>query len=266
MEEDLHGPGIDARGAAFPGVNLYVQLGRGRDYAWSATSAGQDIIDTFAVPVRPCGDADARLDRYVPRPVPADRGARAHERWTPNLGRPDAGRLGDAARRAHEARARRRARHVSRASRSLYTVLRSTYMHEVDSAVGFADVQRARHDHATPQDFQRAASRSATRSTGSTSTPSTSPTSTRATTRCAPKGIDRPAARWRADKTSGAASTPNSTPRATRRRPSIRRSIDQPCITSWNNKQAQGYAGADSQLCSARSTARRCSTASSRCG
>ncbi len=24
MEEDLHGPGIDARGAAFPGVNLYV--------------------------------------------------------------------------------------------------------------------------------------------------------------------------------------------------------------------------------------------------
>src|SRR5205814_8807262 len=24
MEEDLHGPGIDAKGAAFPGVNLYV--------------------------------------------------------------------------------------------------------------------------------------------------------------------------------------------------------------------------------------------------
>ena len=39
MEEDLHGPGIDARGAAFAGVNLYVQLGHGRDYAWSATRA-----------------------------------------------------------------------------------------------------------------------------------------------------------------------------------------------------------------------------------
>ena len=55
MEEDVHapasadGPGIDAQGAAFNGINLYVQLGRGRDYAWSATSAGQDIIDTFAV-------------------------------------------------------------------------------------------------------------------------------------------------------------------------------------------------------------------------
>ena len=48
MEEDLHGPGIDARGASFAGVNLYVQLGHGRDYAWSATSAGSDNVDTFA--------------------------------------------------------------------------------------------------------------------------------------------------------------------------------------------------------------------------
>src|SRR3954469_1455024 len=30
MEEDLHGPGVDARGVAFPGVNLYVELGHGR--------------------------------------------------------------------------------------------------------------------------------------------------------------------------------------------------------------------------------------------
>ena len=48
MEQDVHAPGLDARGVAFPGTNLYVQLGRGRDYAWSATSAGQDITDTFA--------------------------------------------------------------------------------------------------------------------------------------------------------------------------------------------------------------------------
>jgi len=48
MEEDLHGPGLDARGAAFPGVNLYVELGHGRDYAWSATTATTDNIDTFA--------------------------------------------------------------------------------------------------------------------------------------------------------------------------------------------------------------------------
>ena len=34
MEEDLHGPGIDARGAAFPGSTSTCCSGRGRDYAW----------------------------------------------------------------------------------------------------------------------------------------------------------------------------------------------------------------------------------------
>ena len=47
MELDLHGGGIDARGAAFPGVSLYVLLGRGKDYAWSATSSGSDNIDQY---------------------------------------------------------------------------------------------------------------------------------------------------------------------------------------------------------------------------
>src|SRR5258708_28339426 len=44
MQEDLHGPGYDAEGASFPGTGL-VELGRGRDYAWSATSAGADLTD-----------------------------------------------------------------------------------------------------------------------------------------------------------------------------------------------------------------------------
>jgi acyl-homoserine lactone acylase PvdQ len=41
---DLHAPDYDAMGASFPGTGL-VELGRGRDYAWSATSAGSDVID-----------------------------------------------------------------------------------------------------------------------------------------------------------------------------------------------------------------------------
>ncbi len=49
MEIDLHGPGIHARGAAFPGISLYVLLGRGIDYAWSATTAVGDHIDIRAV-------------------------------------------------------------------------------------------------------------------------------------------------------------------------------------------------------------------------
>src|SRR3954469_4711102 len=59
MEQDVHAPTLDARGVAFPGTNLYVQLGRGRDYAWSATSAGQDITDTFALPL--CDKTHYRL-------------------------------------------------------------------------------------------------------------------------------------------------------------------------------------------------------------
>jgi acyl-homoserine lactone acylase PvdQ len=48
MEMDMHGPGIDARGATFPGISLYILLGRGPDYAWSATTATTDVIDQFA--------------------------------------------------------------------------------------------------------------------------------------------------------------------------------------------------------------------------
>src|SRR5256712_2149292 len=44
-EFEIHGPGLHARGAAFPGTDIFVELGRGVDYAWSATSASSDIID-----------------------------------------------------------------------------------------------------------------------------------------------------------------------------------------------------------------------------
>ncbi len=48
MEEDLEGPGISARGAAFPGISLYVLLGRGPGFAWSATSGESDLVDVRA--------------------------------------------------------------------------------------------------------------------------------------------------------------------------------------------------------------------------
>ena len=47
MEEDLHGGGIDARGVAFPGISLYVLLGRGKHFSWSATSSGSDNVDQY---------------------------------------------------------------------------------------------------------------------------------------------------------------------------------------------------------------------------
>ena len=45
MQEDLHAPGYEASGAAFPGANFVVELGRGTDYAWSATTASTDQVD-----------------------------------------------------------------------------------------------------------------------------------------------------------------------------------------------------------------------------
>ncbi len=60
IEMEVHAPGepgnplapaIDARGAAFPGISLLVLLGRGRDFSWSATSAGSDLVDVVAAPL-----------------------------------------------------------------------------------------------------------------------------------------------------------------------------------------------------------------------
>ncbi|TMA39105.1 MAG: penicillin acylase family protein, partial [Deltaproteobacteria bacterium] len=49
VEKDVHGPDIDARGVAFAGTDLIVQLGRGRNYAFSATSAGGDNVDQWVL-------------------------------------------------------------------------------------------------------------------------------------------------------------------------------------------------------------------------
>ncbi|HEV2088783.1 MAG TPA: penicillin acylase family protein, partial [Cryptosporangiaceae bacterium] len=45
-EISLDGPRIKARGVAFAGTGIFVQIGRGLDYAWSATSLGADNVDT----------------------------------------------------------------------------------------------------------------------------------------------------------------------------------------------------------------------------
>ena len=55
FEIDVHGGGIDARGVDVPGLGP-VRRARaaGTDFSWSATSAGNDIIDIFVEEL--CGD------------------------------------------------------------------------------------------------------------------------------------------------------------------------------------------------------------------
>lgn len=48
-EADVHGPDIDVRGIGFAGIDVYVQIGRGQDFAWSATTSRADAKDTFVL-------------------------------------------------------------------------------------------------------------------------------------------------------------------------------------------------------------------------
>jgi acyl-homoserine lactone acylase PvdQ len=159
MEQDVHGPGIDARGATFAGVSLYVLLGRGRDYAWSATSAGQDIIDTFAVPLcEPSGKKPTTASMYYRfrgQCLPIEVLERQNS-WTPNAA--DSTPAGSETLRAERTKLGLvTARGKVHRKPVAYTSLRSTYFHEADSALGFTALNNPAVVK-SPADFQRAVS------------------------------------------------------------------------------------------------------------
>ena len=139
MLEEIQAPGISARGAAFAGLNFYVELGRGADYSWSATSAGQDIIDTFAVQL--CNtdgspatkDSNAYLYNGVCTPMQQ---IERDDSWSPTTA--DSTPAG-----SYKLIAFRTAFGIVQARATIggkpvaYTQLRSTYLHEVDTIIGF---------------------------------------------------------------------------------------------------------------------------------
>jgi acyl-homoserine lactone acylase PvdQ len=246
MEEDIHGPGIDADGAAFPGVNLYVELGHGRDYAWSATSAGQNIIDTFAVPLcNPAGGKPALTSDYYQlrgQCVQMDTLTRS-ESWHPNLA--DSTKAGSITVQTQRtaygiviARATIKGRPVA------YCNLRSTYMHELDSAVGFEQFNDPA-EMRNPQDFFNAAYK-----VGYTFNwfytddkhiayfnSGLNPVRAAGTDPLFPT---YPRYGWRgyhpAAQLTPSSLTEQQTPQRTHPQ-----TIDQSYLTSWNNKQAPGY-------------------------
>jgi hypothetical protein len=167
MEIDIHAPpsraangsprqGIDARGATFAGVNLYVQLGRGRNYAWSATSAGQDIVDTFALEL--CDPPGGATDGYRFRGSCLEfEVLERQNQWFPNGA--------DQSAPGSETLTTRRSKLGLEVARGeiggvphVYVLLRSTYFHEADSALGFVDFNDPER-MATPEGFEQAASK-----------------------------------------------------------------------------------------------------------
>jgi acyl-homoserine lactone acylase PvdQ len=139
MLEELQGPGISARGAAFAGLNLYVQLGRGQDYAWSATSAAQDITDTYAVPLCDPSGAPATVDStgylFHGQCLPMDVLSQS-DSWSPTLA--DSTPAGSYTLVTYRTRYGLVSwRGLVGGAPTAFTSLRSTYRHEADSAIGF---------------------------------------------------------------------------------------------------------------------------------
>ncbi|MER5418935.1 penicillin acylase family protein [Streptosporangium roseum] len=139
MLEELSGPGIRARGAAFAGLNLYVLLGRGTDYAWSATSSGQDITDTYALQL--CepggGTVTTASDHYLYRGTcTAMETLKKTNTWKPTTADSTAAGSYDLVMK------RTKYGLVSwrgtvNGQPTAFATLRSTYQHEADSAIGF---------------------------------------------------------------------------------------------------------------------------------
>ncbi|MDQ1039715.1 acyl-homoserine lactone acylase PvdQ [Streptomyces sp. V3I8] len=149
MLQEIQGPGLSARGASFAGLSMYVELGRGQDYAWSATTSGQDIIDTYAVEL--CQDdthylyhgtctAMEKIEQTNAwKPTTADATAAGSYRmqvWRT--------RYGPVTHRA-----------TVDGKKVAYTTLRSSYLHEADSIIGFQMLNDPDHVK-SPQTFQTA--------------------------------------------------------------------------------------------------------------
>ncbi len=158
--QELQGPGISSKGASFAGLSFYTLLGRGQDYAWSATTASQDMIDTYAVELcepdgRPA-TKDSNSYRFRGECLPMQTVERENA-WQPNLGddTPQGSyrlvsfrtRYGPVTHRA-----------TVEGKPVAFARARSTFLHEVDSIIGFQkfndpsvitsarDFQRAAHD------------------------------------------------------------------------------------------------------------------------
>ncbi|MFF1711641.1 penicillin acylase family protein [Streptomyces sp. NPDC058268] len=139
MQQELQGPGISARGVSFAGVGMYVQLGRGQDYAWSATSAGQDITDTYAVELcEPGGGAPTKQSTHYLHHgtcTPMEKLERKNA-WKPTLA--DSTAAGSYRMQVFRTKYGVVTHRASVEGKPVaYVSLRSTYRHEADSIIGF---------------------------------------------------------------------------------------------------------------------------------
>ncbi|MEU6481805.1 penicillin acylase family protein [Streptomyces sp. NPDC047017] len=235
--QEIQGPGISARGASFAGLSMYVELGRGQDYSWSATTSGQDIIDTYAVEL--CQDDYHYL--YHGTCTAMDK-VEQTDSWKPTLA--DGTAAGSYTMRVWRTKyGPVQYRATVGGKKVAYATLRSSYLHEADSIIGFQMLndpdlvkgpdgfqQAAQHINFTFNWFYADSQHTAYYNSGDNPV------------RAA--GVDaefpvwaQPAYEWR--NWDPATNTADYTP------PSAHpNSADQDYYISWNNKQAQDYTAA----------------------
>ncbi|MFE8945730.1 penicillin acylase family protein [Streptomyces sp. NPDC007856] len=150
MLQEIQGPGISARGASFAGLSMYVELGRGQDYSWSATTSGQDIIDTYAVEL--CQDDHHYL--YHGTCTAMDEVEQKNS-WSPTTA--DSTPAGSYTMRVWRTKyGPVEYRATVGGKKVAYTTLRSSYLHEADSIIGFQMLNDPDYVKG-PKDFQSAA-------------------------------------------------------------------------------------------------------------
>jgi acyl-homoserine lactone acylase PvdQ len=150
MLQEIQGPGLSARGASFAGLSMYVELGRGQDYSWSATTSGQDIIDTYAVEL--CQDDYHYL--YHGTCTAMDKLEQKNS-WSPTTA--DGTAAGSYTMRVWKTKyGPVEYRATAGGKKVAYTTLRSSYMHEADSIIGFQMLNDPDYVKG-PADFQSAA-------------------------------------------------------------------------------------------------------------
>jgi acyl-homoserine lactone acylase PvdQ len=246
MIQELQGPGISSRGIAFSGLNLYTLIGRGTDYAWSATSATQDITDTYAV--RLCttdGSAPTtasthylfhgqclamenltRTDSW--KPTVADSTAAGSYRLT--VERTNYGLV--------------QWRGTVGGTPVAFTSLRSTYRHEAESAIGF-QMFNDPAEMGTPAAFTNSASQISFAFNWFyvNSTDSAYFTSGAEPVRPATADPNLPVWGDPADEWTGW--NPATNTAAYQSASAHPQAVDQDYFVSWNNKQANGFSAAD---------------------
>ncbi|MFJ9835195.1 penicillin acylase family protein [Streptomyces sp. NPDC101169] len=148
--QEIQGPGISARGASFAGLSMYVELGRGQDYSWSATTSGQDIIDTYAVEL--CQDDHHYLYHGT---CTAMEQVERKNAWKPTVA--DGTAAGSYTMRVWRTKyGPVQYRATVGGKKVAYTTLRSSYLHEADSIIGFQMLNDPGYVKG-PKDFQSAA-------------------------------------------------------------------------------------------------------------